>query len=204
MLSDYAEPLSTGAGEATGSGLSTGTLPPPLPNQVDWRLAIRTALLVALVAAVLGVLGDRVPNLFIFSFVWIISASLTTLALYQRRRPLASMNVRIGAKIGILVGVVLVFALGAVVSAGFFVARFGMHTLAAFDSEITSQMKQQIDQVVAKNPITSEQLSLIYSVQFRTGWMLFCLGVGLFMIFAISVFGGAVAGLLRTRRSATA
>jgi hypothetical protein len=204
MLSDYSEPLSTGAEEDKAKAGSTGTLPPPRPNQIDWRLAIRSASLVALIAAILGLVGQRIPSLSIFSFVWVISASLTTMALYQRRRPLASMNLRIGMKIGMLVGVTLMFALGASMSLGFVVARFGMHALGGFDGEIAQLMKQLMVQITAKGTVTPEQLAFIDTVQFRTGYLLFAFGIGLFSVFATSIFGGAVAGLLRTRRSAVA
>ena len=204
MLSDYAEPLSTGSDESKPHGGSTGMLPPPRPNQIDWKIAIQIASLVAFIAAILGIAGQRLPNLSIFSFVWVVSGSLTTLALYQRRRPLASMNLRIGIKIGILVGVMLAFGLGAAMSVGFFVARFGMHALSYFDSEIARLMKQQVEQVSAKNPISPDQLAFIYSDQFRTGYLLFGFGIVLFLIFLMSIFGGAIGGLLRTRRSTAA
>jgi hypothetical protein len=203
-LSEYAEALSTGAedsGTKGGSAGSTGTLPPPRPNQIDWRLAIQSASLVAVIAAILGVAGEGFPNLKIFSFVWVISASLTTMAMYQRRRPMASMNLGIGVKIGIVVGVVLAFALGASISVGFVVARFGMHALAGFDAQIAQLMQQLIVQVAAKGTIPAEQLAFVNTVQFRTGYLLFAFGLVLFSVVVMSIFGGAVAGLLRSRRS---
>ena len=93
---------------------------------------MRISVIVAAVAAVLGLVAAKVPTISPLSTIWVISASLTTLALYQRRRPLATMNAGVGAKIGILVGVVLVVFLGAALSAGMVVARYGLHAMAGF------------------------------------------------------------------------
>jgi len=197
LLSDYAEPLSTGAETRDAS---TGTLPPPRPNAIDWKMAVRSAAIVAGVAVALSVAAAKIPNISLVSTIWIISSSLTTLALYQRRRPMASMNAGIGAKIGILVGVTLAFALGAALSVGVVVARFGLHALAGFDAAIAQVMKQLLEQIAAKQTIAPEQIAFINTVQFRTGYMLFVFAVALVLVFLLSVFGGAVAGLLRTRR----
>jgi hypothetical protein len=201
MLSDYAEPLSTGT---ETQGVSTGALPPPRPNAIDWKMAVRSSAVVAGIAVALSAAAAKIPNISPLSTIWIISASLTTLALYQRRRPMASMNAGIGAKIGILVGVTLAFALGAALSVGVVVARFGLHALAAFDAAIAQVMKQLIDQVAAKQTIAPEQIAFINTIQFRTGYMLFVFAIVLVLVFLVSVFGGAVAGLLRTRRSTLA
>lgn len=203
LLSDYAEPLSTGA-EAPAAGPSSGSLPPPRPNQVDWRLAIRSAVIVAGIAVVLSVVAARLPNLSPLSTIWVISGSLTTLALYQRRRPLAIMNAGIGARIGILVGVTLASFLGTALAIGTLIARFGLHSMSSFDSDTAQAMKAQLDQLATTRPIPPESLGLINSLQFRTTMMLTGFALVLFFIFIVSIFGGAVAGLLRTRRTTAA
>ncbi len=203
LLSDYAEPLSTGA-EATLSEASSGSLPPPRPDQVDWRLAIRSAVVVAGIAVLLSVVAARLPNLSPLSTIWVISASLTTLALYQRRRPLAMMNAGIGARIGILVGITLAFFLGTALAIGMVVARFGLHSMSSFDNDTAQAMKAQLDQLATTRPIPPESLSLINSLQFRTTMMLTGFALLLLFIFMVSVFGGALAGLLRARRTTAA
>jgi hypothetical protein len=204
LLSDYSEPLSTGLESADGSGApSTGTLPPPRPNRIDWPMALRGAIFVSVVAAVLSLLATGLPNFAVIGSVWIISASLTTLALYQRRRPLAAMNVGVGARIGLLVGFVLVFVLAATLSAGVCVGRYKLHMMSGFDSEIALAMraqKVQFDQLAATRPIRAEDLAFVTSLQYRTTMVLLYFSLILLSILLISVFGGAVGGLLRTRR----
>lgn len=199
MLSDYTEPLSTGL-EAASDGASTGTLPPPRPNQVDWRMAVRLAVSVAIIAAGLSLLAARVPPASLVSTLWIVSASLTTLSMYQRRRPLASMNAGIGARIGTLVGVALVFFLGIALAAGMAVARFWLHSMSTFDAETAQALKAQIDQLAASRPIPPDSLALIQAPEFRVAMMLTGFGIVFGGVFLISIFGGAIGGLLRRHR----
>jgi hypothetical protein len=204
LLSDYSEPLSTGTEAADGSSVaSTGTLPPPRPNRIDWPMALRGAIVVSLVAAALSLLAAGLPNLTLIGSVWIISASLTTLALYQRRRPLAAMNAGVGARIGLLVGFVLVFVLAATLSAGLCIGRYKLHIMSGLDSEVALAMKAQkvqFDQLAATRPLRAEDLAFVTSLQYRTTMVLLYFSLILFAILLISVFGGAVGGLLRTRR----
>lgn len=198
LLSDYTEALSTGADPA--GGVSTGMLPPPRPNQIDWRIAIRIAAVVAAVGAGLSLLAAGIPNVSPLSTVWVVSASLTTVAIYQRRRPLALMNAGVGARLGTLVGLILIFSLGAALSIGMVAARYKLHSMSSFDAETAKALKMQIDQIAATRPIPPEGLVLVNSPEFRAVMMLTGFGVVLGGVLLISIFGGAVGGLLRTRR----
>jgi hypothetical protein len=194
VLSDYSEPLSTG-----GSGPSTGTLPPPLPNPIDWEIAIRCTLLVAAIAAVLSFTATRVQVLSPLSSIWILSASLTTLALYQRRCPLAAMNAGIGARIGTLVGVGVGLFIGIATALGAILGRFVLHSMGDLD-EMIQASKVQIDQLIATRQLPAAANAVVGSPEFRTGFMLFAFALGLVFILLVSIFGGALGGLLRSRR----
>jgi hypothetical protein len=195
VLSDYSEPLST---SPNGSN-STGTLPPPIPNPIDWEMAIRCTLLVAAVAAVLSFTATRIDVLSPLSSIWILSASLTTLALYQRRRPLAAMNARIGARIGTLVGVAVGLFLAISTAIGAVIGRFVLHSMGDLDAMIQAS-KAQIDQLIATKQLPAPANAVVGSPEFRTGFMLFAFALGLFFILIVSIFGGALGGLLRSRR----
>ncbi|HEX4650335.1 MAG TPA: hypothetical protein VH250_02415 [Granulicella sp.] len=195
VLSEYAESLSTG----TGGLNSTGSLPPPLPNPIDWEMAIRCTLLVAAVAAVLSFTATRIELLSPLSSLWILSASLITLALYQRRRPLAAMNARIGARIGALVGVGLGLFLAIATATGAVLGRFVLHSMGDLNDMIQAS-RTQIDQLIATKQLPPPANALVGSPEFRTGFMLFAFALGLFFILIVSIFGGALGGLLRSRR----
>jgi hypothetical protein len=193
VLPESAEPLSTHASN------STGTLPPPLPNPIDWETAIRCTLLVAAIAAALSFLATHIQFVSPFSSIWILSASLTTLALYQRRRPLAVMNARIGARIGTLVGVALSLFIAASTAVGAVIGRFVLHSMGDLDDMIHAS-KSQIDQLIASKQLPPPANAMINSPEFRTGFMLFAFALGLLFILIVSIFGGALGGLLRSRR----
>jgi hypothetical protein len=186
VLSEYSQPLSTSA-----SG--------PIPNPIDWEMAIRCTLLVAAIAALLSFTATRIELLSPLSSLWILSASLTTLALYQRRRPLAAMNARIGARIGALVGVGLGLFLAIATATGAVIGRFVLHSMGDLN-EMIQASKAQIDQLIATRQLPPPANALVGSPEFRTGFMLFAFALGLFFILIVSIFGGALGGLLRSRR----
>ena len=181
-------------------GSSTGALPPPNPHQVEWKTAIRCAGLVAGIAAALSLLATRIPVVSPLSTLWIISGSLSTLSLYQWRRPLAWMDAGVGARIGVTVGLALIaFVTSGLAIAGL-VARFGLHSMGGFDTELASQLRTQMERAAAANPVPPELLHYFYTPEFRAGMMLAGVGMMAGFVLVVSTIGGAVGGLLRTRR----
>jgi len=210
LLSDYSEPIST------SERASTGALPPPHPGSgvarspaVDWQTAIRCTVLVSAIGAVLGLIGTRVDILSPISTIWVLSASLTTLALYQRRRPLATMNAAIGARIGVLVGTILAAFLAVATVAGALIARFGLHATAAFDAEFARSMQAQVaaqaaQLAAAQTPLSVASIAFLNSPEFRTTMMLLGIGMIFSLLFVVSICGGAFGGFLRARRRTAA
>jgi hypothetical protein len=182
---------------------TTGAPPPPAPQLVDWQTAIRCAALVAGVAAVLSLIATRVAFVSPLSSLTILSASILTLGLYQRRRPLARMNAAVGARIGLVVGLSLVICLSAAMAIAGLIARFGLHSMGAFDAELTQQLHAQLDRAIAANPVPPETARYFYSPEFRAGMMLTGVAMLSLMLLCFSALGGAVGGLLRTRRPVT-
>ena len=170
---------------------------------IDWKAAIRCAALVAVVAAALSVAGARFPMVSALSSLWIISSALITVGLYQRRRPLALMDAGVGARIGLVAGLALITCLGVSMAVAGLVARYGLHSMAAFDSQLTQQLHEQIEKAAAANPAPPEVIRFMYSPEFRAGIMLagFAMVAGALLL--LSALGGAVGGMLRTRRRAS-
>jgi hypothetical protein len=185
---------------AASEGDTTGTLPPPRPRQVEWKTAIRCAVLVAGIAALLSLIAARVELVSALSWLWTVSGSLITLALYQRRRPQAWMDAGIGAKIGLVVGLALMICLAITMAGAGLVARFGLHSMAGFDAQLTQQLHTQIEKAAAKNPEPPEVLQFFASPEFRAGLMLAGFAMVSGFLVVLSTVGGAVGGLLRTRR----
>ena len=193
-LQDYEE-QNNGSEKST-----TGAAPPPSPQQVEWKTAIRCALLVAGVAAVLSVVSAKVQLVSPISWLWTISGSMITLALYQKRRPLAWMDAGVGARIGVVVGLALVTCLAVAMAGAGLVARYGLHSMAGFDAELTQIMHVGYEKTVAMSPAPPEFQRLFFSPEFRAGYVLAMLGVTAGILLILSTVGGAVGGFMRMRR----
>jgi hypothetical protein len=194
FLPDYEE--QTGSAEPD----TTGALPPPSPQQVEWKTAIRCAVLVAGIAAVLSVVSARVQLVSPLTWLWTVSGSLITLALYQKRRPQAWMDAGIGARIGIVVGLALMACFAVAMAAGGLVARFGLHSMAGFDAELTQMLHAQIQKASATTPEPPEVVQFLYSPEVKAGMMLAGFAMLSGFLLVLSAVGGAVGGFLRTRR----
>jgi hypothetical protein len=186
---------------------TTGALPPPLPQQVEWQTAIRCATLVGAIAAVLCVVGLRVPGVSLISTIWILTASTTTLSLYHRRRPLAWMDATVGARIGLTTGLALIILIAFSLALTGVVARFGLHAMAGFDADFIQmimQVKATAQQTAAatSTPPPAEVLRFYDLPEFQAGLILATSATTAVLLLLFSTFGGAINGMLRNRRRA--
>jgi hypothetical protein len=182
---------------------TTGALPPPAPRQVDWQAALRCSALVAAIAAALSVLALRVPGLSLLSTVWILTASMSTLALYQRHRPLAWMDAGIGARIGLTAGLALVVLVAASMAVSGLVARFGLHAMAGFDAALVQLLLQVKESAANSSTPTPPEVLHLYDIpEFQAGLLLASLATSAAFLLLFSTAGGALGGLLRSRRRA--
>jgi hypothetical protein len=196
-------------GVAADGAPSTGRVPPPRPQQVEWKNAIRCAALVACIGSALVLGAMRVDFLGSVSLMWVVFASLITLGLYQRRSPLARMDVRVGARIGVLVGMFLALGMGISVAGWGLVARFGLHAMGSFDAQVSAQLvesQRQAQQWLASRsmPVAPEVLAFERVPEFRGWYALFYCAFLSTALVTLSMMGGAVGGLLRTRRGPAA
>ncbi len=137
---------------------------------------------------------------FFLSLLWTISGSIITLALYQRRRPLAWMDARVGARIGVIVGLALVVFFAVTIAISGLVARYGLHSMAGVDSQLTSELQVQFEKATAITPQPPEIKGLWFSPEFRAGMMLTGFGMMAGILLVLSTVGGAVGGFMRMRR----
>jgi hypothetical protein len=176
---------------------------------VDWKVAIRCAALVAVIAAALTVLAVWLPGIPLLGTVgtfWTLTAAMSAVTFYQRRRPLAKMDARVGARIGFTTGLALVACLMFAMAAVGLVARFGLHTTAGFDAQITELLRQmtvQLSHTAAGSPELPGVLRFVSSPEFRAGYVLMTVATVSTFLLLFSMLGGAVGGLFRTRRRVT-
>jgi hypothetical protein len=202
QLSLALENQSVEAGGAVGAldaaAGTTGALPDASPRQVEWKTAIRCAIAVAGVAALLSLAAIRIDALTFVSSLWIMSASLITLGFYQNRRPTAWMDVRVGARIGVVVGLCLALELGIAMAGAGLVERFGMHAMGSFDAQMTAQVQKAVQQ--SSTPVPAAMIGFLQSPEFRGGMMLAGIAFLSAGLVVLSVLFGAFHGLLRMRR----
>jgi hypothetical protein len=143
-----------------------------------------------------------VPVLARLNWLWVVSASAIALTLYQKRRPQAHMSGAIGARIGLVVGIVLLACLAISTSAAGVVARYSMHNMSSFDSQLTAMVQQihaQVEHTAEVGNVPKEDFAYIYTPEFKVWMMLmgFCMVGGIVLV--LSTIGGAVGGMLRRR-----
>jgi hypothetical protein len=169
---------------------------------VEWKTAIRCAALVAGIGSTLALGSVRISLLSTLSLMWCMSASLITLGIYQKRRPAAWMDVRVGAQIGVVVGIYLALGLGLAIAGAGLISRFWMNGMGTFDSEMAARTQQAIRN--SATPVPPEMLGFLASPEFRAGMMVAGFAFLSIVLLVLSILGGAFAGFLRTRRGAAA
>jgi hypothetical protein len=179
---------------------TTGAVPPPKPQQVEWKTALRCALLVGVVAAGLNQVATQVQVVSLVSLLWIVSGSMITLALYQRRRPLAWMDARVGARIGVVVGLALVACLGITMAVGGVVSRYVLHSMSGTDAQLTELLRMEFERLNAMAPASPSERTFWFTPEFRAGMMLVGFGVMSGFLLVLSTVGGALGGFMRMRR----
>jgi hypothetical protein len=187
------------------AGTSPGADPPPNPRQVEWQPAIRGALLVALGGALLVLLASLLPWLSLLSWIWVVSASVIALGIYQKQRPLAWVDAGIGARIGLVVGLAMAAALGVATAITGLLQRFAFKDMATVDAAnriMLENIRQQMAQSMAPNPVPPEFTALFASPEFFAGAMLAGFAVLGTVVVLLSMAGGAFAGMMRTRARA--
>jgi len=189
------------ADSSEGGFETTGNAPPPRPPLIDWRSVIRCAFIVGIIAAALSIAAMRVPVLSMVSSLWTVSASIIALGLYQRSRPTAWMDGRIGARIGLVVGLVLITCLGVGMAATGLVARFALHNMGGFDAQLANELHAQIERTTAASPQPAEVLNYLRTPEFRAGIMLMGFAMVAAILLTLSTVGGALSGMLRRREA---
>ena len=205
----------------TEAAASTGMLPPPRvrsgdPRHVDWQAALPGAALVAIVGAVLTVVGLKLSGVALLSIVWVLSGATIALTLYARKNPRAWMSARVGVRVGLVTGLMLCGAMGVAGAATGVILRFGTHSLAGFDQQSAEQAKavqawavnwlaqQGQSKEVQENYVRMLNSPMMTSPEAKAGSELASLGFQGVLILLISAGGGAFAGMVQGRRGRVA
>ncbi len=173
------------------------------PREVHWRTAIRYSALVALIGAALTGLGTILGFASFLSFLWVVSGGVLTLSFYQKQKPAARMNARVGFRIGVITGVLMTACLAVALAAAGAIARFGVHRMAEFDTQVQALEQQVSDRMREQQQspeITDEATRMMRSAEVKGGVAVVYLGILGGVLLLLSAGGGAFAGILGARR----
>ena len=192
-------------GDAQAS--TTGKIPPPRPQLVEWSLVLLCIVPVALVTASLSVAGLVAPAASFVNTLCILGGSGVVLGLYRSRRPLARIDGRVGLRIGLLTGMAMIVMMGIALAATGVIVRFAAHGMGAFDADLAQQFStvqaQLADKMQAQSQGRDAQqrvINYMSSPEVRAGLALFYLSLVGGFILTITTVGGGFAGMLQTRR----
>lgn len=183
---------------------TTGMVPPPRPQVVDWRAVLQSAGLIGGVAAVLMALGMLVDVLQAVGTLWVVLSGLTAAWLYGRLRPTLPMNARVGVRVGVVAGLASVSLAGIVLMVGGLVDRFALHRGAELDDWVTKGIAvgvAALNQPGMNQPLNAQLLGILQSPEGRAGYMLMNFALDALFLVGVAAVAGAVAGTMASRRS---
>jgi hypothetical protein len=194
--------------DAIAAAATTGAIPPPRPQMVEWRVVVSCALPVAIATGVFAMGGLVAGFASFLNLLCILGGSGMVLALYRARRPVARVDGRVGLRVGLLTGLMMVTAMGIGLSATGVVERFALHNMAGFDEDLSKQQQlgmQMAEQMLAsdKDPqLKQMEAEFSASPEIRAGTVLFGALFRTGILLALTTGLGGFAGLLQTRRRA--
>jgi hypothetical protein len=209
-MSSYEQPvLSLDAGELA-AGRPLGGVG-EVVHQVDWQTAIHAAMLVAVIGGVLQIVGRIVPASAMLSMMWSCIAAVLTVSLYHRKSPRARLNAGIGARIGIVVGLLL-SAVGITVDAsGNMIDRYALHQGDAITkfwlTSISDAAAKVMAQYKTSGKFDPQQLAYLQHIwdylltpEGLAGLLLLGTALTVMMTLIFCLITGAIGGSLLPRR----
>jgi hypothetical protein len=114
-------------------------------SMVEWKAAMRAAVLLAVPA---GLLSSGLSPVGFFGLFWMAAAAAWAVVLYVRGQGPAWITIGAGARIGLVTGLLAAWLAFGISGGTLFVQRFALHRASQIDSEWKSrvQMSQQMTQ----------------------------------------------------------
>lgn len=185
------------------SGLADGMLGNSPADAIVWPAAIRYAILAGVLAAALTLLSFAVPPIILLAWFWAIGAPVVVLGIYNSKIHPPSLRPGFGARLGLLCGLAISFAMSAINAAGLVFTRFVIHRAGEIDSQLSAMFAQLRTTIQQQgSPAQAPVLAWLNIPEDRLGLMLVMSAVVLLLYLGLSALGGAFAALLRSRSNA--
>jgi len=177
---------------------------------VDWRPALRVAMLLALPA---GLLSSEASRAGVLGLFWMVAAAVWAVRLYGRAQGPGWITMGAGARIVLVTGMMAAALAFSISGIGLFVERFALHQGGAIDDQwrlFADEVFQRSQQFYAGLGVQDHgqllvQRNLMLSPEGHAGWVACDIAIweGFLVLFAAA--GGAMGArlLTRSRRSQT-
>ena len=169
-------------------------------GSVDWKPALRLALLLAVPA---GILCSMLSPVGIFSLLLIAVTSAWVVALYMRSRRPAWITVGAGVRIGLVTGVVGGWTAAAMTGISLYAMRYWLHQGNVFDNFWQNLVNQQMSQEWTSMGVDAKTIALaktwMLSPEGRAGWALFAIAFLMVALLLFAIGGGALGARLLAR-----
>lgn len=176
-------------------------------SMVEWRPALRAAIILAVPA---GLLSCGISPVGILGLFWMSAAAAWAVTIYVRGQKPAWITMGAGARIGLVTGLLAGALAFSITGAALFVERFALHQAASLDSEWKSRVEesnQMTQQLMGQMGMTDQtqlqaQKNFMMSPEGHAGIETFgMVGSSLFLLLFAAAGGAMGARLLaRTRR----
>ena len=161
-------------------------------GSVDWKAALRLALMLAIPA---GALWSMYSPTGILALPLMGGAGAWAVALYMRSRRPAWITIGAGARIGLVTGILGSWAAAVTTGISLYAMRFWMHHGTALDAEWLAQSNQSIQLLASRGfdaQIVAMYKAIMLSPEGHAGLMLYSIGFLAIILLGISVAGGAL------------
>ena len=177
-------------------------------STVEWKPALRVAVLLALPA---GLLSSEVSRAGMLGLFWMVAAAAWAVTLYVRSRRSPWITVGAGARIGVVTGLLAAALAFSLTGIALFVERFGFHQAGAIDNQwrvfvdavfkLTQQFWAQVG--VQDQGQALAQKNQMLSPEGHAGWVAFDIASREMFLVLCAAAGGAIGARVLARSKRT-
>jgi hypothetical protein len=169
-------------------------------SSVDWKPALRAALMLAIPT---GMLCSLLSPVSIFGLLWMAAAAAWAVVLYVRSQRPAWITIGAGARIGLVTGVLGGWTAFGTTGVTLFAMRFFFHQGRIFDDFWQTFVGQQLSQQWSSMGVDPQTIVLakawLLSPEGRAGWLLFAILLLAAALLLFATAGGALSARLMAR-----
>lgn len=168
------------------------------PSAVNWKAVIVIALMVAGAISAISIVLPPFELL-----AWL--APSVVLAIYASRHRQTRITGGLGARIGLICGILTSLGMTLITTGQMLILRYGLHGMAEVEANMNSIMVQAKERAIEQSGQAAADFFNLFltTPEFRAGFFLTGLATVIAMLLVLSTAGGAFAGFVRSRQTKT-